>query len=127
MLNATFKTGERTTQRARELRARQTKAEKLLWKRLRGKRFQGLKFRRQVAMNPYIADFLCVEHRLIVEVDGGVHFEEANKNKDIRRQRYFEQKGFSVVRFTNTTVRENMEHVLQTIAEKCGISSDPSP
>lgn len=60
-----------TTQRARELRARQTKAESLLWQVLRGRRLCGLKFRRQFPIEPWIVDFACVEHKLVVELDGG--------------------------------------------------------
>ncbi len=59
--------------RARELRKRQTEAESLLWYVLRGRRLCGLKFRRQFPVEPFIADFACVEERLIVEIDGGYH------------------------------------------------------
>ena len=61
------------TKKARELRARQTDAESLLWYALRGRRLCGLKFRRQYPIEPFIADFVCVEKQLVVEVDGDYH------------------------------------------------------
>ena len=88
--------------RARELRKRQTEAESLLWYVLRGRRLCGLKFRRQFPVEPFIADFACVEERLIVEIDGGYH--DYTCADDQSRQQRLEQSGWKVLRFTNEDV-----------------------
>jgi very-short-patch-repair endonuclease len=60
-------------EQARQLRKEMTPAEQILWDRLRGRRFQGLKFRRQHPLGRFIVDFYCAEHRLVIELDGGIH------------------------------------------------------
>src|SRR5713101_7206306 len=72
--------------RARALRSRMTDAERKVWYALRDRRFAKVKFRRQVPIGPYIADFLCYEARLVIEVDGGQHVESAS---DARRDQWF--------------------------------------
>lgn len=72
-----------------------TDAERALWEQLRGGRFHGCKFRRQVPLEPYVADFLCWERKLIIEVDGGQHAENAD---DVQRQSHLEAQGFLVLR-----------------------------
>ena len=59
-----------TTRQARALRGAETYTERFLWKLLRGRRLEGFKFRRQVPIGPYVVDFLCLRHRLVVEADG---------------------------------------------------------
>ena len=98
-----------TPDRARLLRARLTDAERKLWYALRDRRFAGAKFRRQVPVGPYVADFLCYEARLVIEVDGGQHVESA---RDRRRDRWFAQNAFRVLRFWNNDVHSNLEGVL---------------
>src|SRR5216683_1045181 len=73
--------------RARELRITMTDAERRLWSALRGRRLRGFKFRRQHRLGPFIADFVCVEHRLVIEADGGQHAESA---VDARRTAWLE-------------------------------------
>jgi very-short-patch-repair endonuclease len=102
---------------AKELRKRPTDAEKLLWKYLRLKRLEGLKFRRQYPLDHYIVDFICLEKRLVVEVDGGQHSEE--KDKDIKRDAYLNQQGFKVLRFWNNEALRNTEGVLEIIRRNC--------
>ena len=92
-----------------------TNAEQLLWNEIRAHRFGGLKFRRQVPLGPYIADFLCVEKKLIIELDGKSH--EGKKSYDERRTKYLEECDLRVLRFTNDDVEGDMEGVLQRIAE----------
>ena len=97
------------TQIARSLRSNQTEAEKLLWSKLRNRQFMNLKFRRQVAIENYVADFVCFERGLIIELDGGQHNENA---ADRDRSDVLESKGFIVKRYWNNDVMNNMEGVL---------------
>lgn len=99
---------------ARSLRARMTDAERKLWFALKDRRLQGLKFRRQVPIGPYIADFLCFDLRLVVEVDGGQHAESL---RDADRDCWFADNGFRTLRFWNNDVLSNLEGVLTVISE----------
>jgi very-short-patch-repair endonuclease len=90
-----------------------TDAERKLWFALRDRRFAAYKFRRQVAVGPYVADFLCYCARLVIEVDGGQHAESSN---DARRDRWFAANGFRVMRFWNNDVVCNLDGVLTAIA-----------
>ena len=101
----------KTNPHARRLRHDATDAEQLLWQRLRNRQLNGLKFRRQATVGPYVADFLCVEEKLIVEADGGQHSETADR----RRTEFLESRGFRLLRFWNH-VLENIYGVLTTIA-----------
>jgi very-short-patch-repair endonuclease len=100
---------------ARNLRQRQTPAETILWEALRDRRLDGLKFRRQhaIANTAYVADFLCYEARLIVEIDGGIH--ETQREDDAIRQQNIEAEGFTVIRFTNDQIYQDFESVLTEI------------
>ena len=99
---------------ATDLRNRATDAERALWKSLRGDSLNGLRFRRQFPLGIYIVDFVCFEVRLIVEVDGGQH---ADSTKDALRDAWLKSQGFQVLRFWNNEVLQNMEGVMQVIAE----------
>jgi very-short-patch-repair endonuclease len=99
------------------LRKRPTDAEQLLWSRLRMKQMQGLKFRRQQPIDNYIVDFVCFENRIIIEVDGGQH--AAENNKDIKRDTYLQRNGFKVLRFWNNEVLRKIDGVLEVIRENC--------
>jgi very-short-patch-repair endonuclease len=100
---------------ARKLRCNQTDAELKLWLHLRNRRLDGLKFRRQVRVVGFVADFLCEEAKLIIEVDGRQHCENS---ADLARARVLEAAGFQVLRFWNNEVLENIdgvrEHILET-------------
>ncbi len=102
---------------AKELRKRSTDAEKLLWKYLRSKQLEGLKFRRQQPIDNYIVDFICFERRIIIEVDGGQHSVE--KNKDRERDNYLNKQGFVVLRFWNNEVLTNIGGVFEVIRRNC--------
>jgi very-short-patch-repair endonuclease len=106
--------GEFPRTAARHLRSRMTDAERKLWFALKDRRFQNLKFRRQVPVGPYVADFLCFDLRLVVEVDGGQHAESV---RDAERDRWFADNGFRTLRFWNNDVLSNLEGVLTVIAE----------
>ena len=102
---------------SKNLRKRPTDAEQLLWRHLRTKQMEGFKFRRQQPLDKYILDFVCLENRLIVEVDGGQHGLE-NSN-DEERTACLQQFGFKVLRFWNNEVLQNTNGVLEVIRENC--------
>ena len=91
-----------------------TDAETLLWQCLRDRQL-GLKFRRQHAIGDYIADFICLEISLIIEVDGEYHNSEEQQEKDTIRTKYLNEQGFYVLRFTNNEVINQTEWVLKSI------------
>ncbi len=97
----------------RKLRANQTAAEQRLWYFLRAHRFLGLKFKRQVPIGPYIADFLCIEYNLIVEADGGQH----GSLNDFDRDAWLRDQGYSVLRFWNNQVHNEIDGVLEAIRQ----------
>ena len=88
-----------------------TDVERKLWLAVRDRRLGGFKFRRQVTIGPFIVDFLCVEARLIAELDGGQHGEEV----DARRTSYLEAQGYRVMRFWNNDLIDSFEGVLEAI------------
>jgi very-short-patch-repair endonuclease len=90
--------------RAKDLRRSQTEAEVFVWGELRSRRFAGFKFRRQVPLGNYIVDFVCLDRRVIVELDGGQHNEASHKKYDARRDAWLRNQGFEVLRFWNTDV-----------------------
>jgi very-short-patch-repair endonuclease len=100
--------------RARALRGNMTDAEKRIWFRLRAHRFDGASFRRQFPIGAYVVDFVCLESRLIVEIDGGQHSEN---QKDTARDAWLRSQGFRVLRFWNHDVLSNTEGVLEQIAK----------
>ena len=101
--------------RARSLRLSQTSAEARLWQALRNRRLARWKFRRQHAIDRYVVDFVTLDGKLIVEVDGVTHAEPAELERDRARSDVLEGCGFHIVRVTNTDVYENLEGVLEMI------------
>ena len=104
---------------ARGLRRDATEAERLMWRLLRDRRLGGVKFRRQVPIGPFIADFASIEHRLIVELDGGQH---ADSETDVRRDRFLKADGWRVVRFWNNEAMRNREGVLEAIQDALALT-----
>ncbi len=100
--------------RRRELRNNPTKAEDILWDYLRNKKL-GVKFRRQHSIGGYILDFYCIEKKLVIEVDGEIHNKSENKEYDEIRDRFFVDMGFTVLRFTNQEVENNIDLVMEKI------------
>lgn len=98
-----------------EHRSHPTEAENVLWQILRGKKIGGYKFRRQHIINMFIADFVCLEHNLIIEVDGLIHQLPENKLKDEERTAELNKLGFAVIRFTNEQVLHETDFVINTI------------
>ena len=105
----------------KQLRTSGTKAEAVLWLALKGKKL-GYKFRRQHGIGPYIVDFYCSEKKLIIEVDGSSHQDEVIHERDKIRQKYLEDFGFKVIRFTNEEVLKDRDTVVINI--KIGLGVD---
>jgi very-short-patch-repair endonuclease len=97
----------------RELRKNSTDAEKHLWHFLRAKRLKGYKFRRQHLLYPFVVDFICLEKKLVVELDGGQHAEQ--RHYDENRTLYLQSKGYRVLRFWNNEIFQETEAVLSEI------------
>ena len=106
------KANEKILNYAKNLRSDMTDFEQKIWYYLRAKRFMGLKFKRQVPIENYIVDFLCTDKKLIIELDGSQHFEQAEY--DQHRDEFLENKGYRIVRITNNEMN-NIEAVLTYI------------
>lgn len=105
-------------------RSNSTEAENVLWQLLRGKRLEGFKFRRQHIIGPFIADFVCLKSRLIVEVDGLMHQLPENVENDRERTVWLYEHGFDVIRFTNEKILRESDFVLETILRRLEIISN---
>ena len=111
------------TKTARKLRTTSTDAEHALWERLRARRLGGAKFRRQFPMSGFVADFVCLEAKLVVEVDGGQHGER--QSQDAHRTAVLAKSGFRVLRFWDNDVLKELEAVLEEILR--AVEAPPSP
>ena len=100
---------------ARRLRSNSTDAEILLWLRLRGKQLLNVQFYRQKPIGNYIADFYAPSGKLVIEVDGGQHYEENYLQKDQERDFFMEQQGLKTLRFTNLQVLQSIDDVIDVI------------
>ena len=100
---------------ARKLRRNLTKAEHCLWSRLRRRQLSGFKFRRQHPIDIYVCDFICIEAKVIVELDGSGHLERTPE--DLHRDAFLKTRGFRVLRFWNGDVMTRPDVVLETIFE----------
>ncbi len=100
---------------ARDMRNNPTDAEHALWQHLRTRRLDGYRFVRQYVINNAIADFVCPQAKLVVELDGGQH--DQKRTQDELRTRQLSQAGYKVLRFWNHDVTSNIEGVLHTIQE----------
>ncbi|HEY2070272.1 MAG TPA: DUF559 domain-containing protein [Rhizomicrobium sp.] len=98
---------------ARRMRSEPTEAERFFWQVARGAKIDGLKFKRQVPIGNYIADFVCLEHRVIVEIDGAPH--EMKKQYDADRDAFLAAQGFQVLRFENYQITSDIDSVLEII------------
>jgi len=110
---------------ARKLRRNSTDVERKLWHRLRDKQVEGFRFRRQRPIGKYIVDFICLEAKLIVELDGGQHAESTVN--DAKRTVFLESLGYRVLRFWNHEVIENIERVLERMCEELPVAQSPTP
>lgn len=110
---------------ARELRNSSTDAERLLWRYLRNSQLEGVKFRRQQPIEAYIVDFVSLDKRIVIELDGGQHAE--NTEYDEQRDTCLRANGFVVLRFWNNDIIENSEGVLEVIRLHCLQGTSPTP
>jgi len=108
----------RLTKLAKTLRKNSTHVEALLLQRLKARQLEGIKFRRQQPMEDFIFDFVSFEKRVIIELDGGQHA-KASRSRDYERDRLLSEAGFTVLRFWNNEVLENLDGVLEKIRETC--------
>jgi very-short-patch-repair endonuclease len=106
-----------TTNNIRRLRKEATPQERIVWARLKNRQFNNLKFRRQFLIGKYIVDFVCLEKRVIIELDGWQHKEENPKRYDLKITQYLRKQGFKVVRFWNNDLNNNLEGVFLRIEE----------
>ena len=102
-----------------------TPAEMKLWQHLRRRQIDGLHFRKQHAIGNYIVDFFCAQAKLVIEVDGDSHAEQIEY--DLARTDYLNERGYAVIRFTNREVFNQLEAVVQRIADECQRLIAPSP
>jgi very-short-patch-repair endonuclease len=119
-------TYQQIKQFARELRKNQTPAEAFFWEKVRNRRFLGKKINRQFIIQHenimgkrrfFIADFYCHEHKLVIEIDGGIHGQKDQLAYDRIREDMLEEMGYAVVRFRNEEVLERWEDVAGVLAE----------
>jgi len=102
---------------ARTLRRNMTDAERLIWSKIRRKQIGDLQFYRQKNIGHYVVDFYCPKGKLIVEIDGGQHYERNGMKKDRERDRYLHNLGFAVLRFSDIDVLKNIDGVVERIHE----------
>ncbi|MPZ39472.1 MAG: DUF559 domain-containing protein [Rhizobiales bacterium] len=121
----TWQVPSKQRSRARLLRRNLTDAERIIWNAVRAHRMAGASFRRQTPIGPHIVDFVCHDANLVIEVDGGQHFEPEHIRRDSRRDAFLSSKGYRVLRFNNHDVMTNRQGVLETIA--AAIAHTPSP
>ena len=105
------------TKTSKSLRKNATRVETILWSQLRARQIEGTKFRRQQPIDEFVVDFICFEKKLIIELDGGQHAQA--RKEDRERDNRLSGKGYTVLRFWNNEVLENLTGVLEVIRRKC--------
>lgn len=112
-----FPYNRRLRENSRSLRTNQTEAEKRLWFKLRRKQLNGRQFYRQKPLGKFIVDFYAPSVNLVIEIDGGQHFTEEGKEADYARDQYFNERGVTVLRFTNSQVLKELDNVVEMIEQ----------
>ena len=102
-------------QYSRELRNNMTDAERLLWAKVRNRQIKGYQFYRQKIIGNFIVDFYCPKANLIIEIDGGQHYSDEAKQKDVSRDDFLKSSGLRVFRFSDRDVFENLNGVIEKI------------
>ncbi|MBL0936928.1 MAG: endonuclease domain-containing protein [Rhizobiaceae bacterium] len=111
---------DRRRSNAKAMRRAMTDAELRLWNELRAHRLMGLSFRRQVPIGPYIADFACSAHHIIVEVDGSQH---AEPDRDKARDAFLASSGWIILRFWNDDILREIDNVCLHIVTAAGLTA----
>ena len=117
----------RPTKRSRQLRASPTEPEKRLWQALRSRQIAGTRFNRQFPVGQYICDFVARTPRLVVEIDGGSHAGDEARRYDTRRTRFLNSQGYTVIRFWNREVMDNIDAVVARIETTLAEMPSPGP
>ncbi len=112
-------------QTAKELRRNMTEEEKILWQHLRANRLGGFHFRRQQIIGKYVVDFYCHAASLVVELDGGIHVKQVERDKE--RDEELIARGLEILRFKNEQVRDELANMLAQIADACRARTNLSP
>ena len=102
--------------KARQLRKNMTDAERLLWRELRSRQVGGQKFRRQQPLGRFVVNFVCLEKRLVIEVDGGHHAEVEQAAYDADRTVWLRREGFCVLRFWDHEVLKDLDAVTEAVS-----------
>jgi very-short-patch-repair endonuclease len=121
---------ERQRGRAKQLRRTMTRAETLLWRYIKANRIDDLGFSRQVPFQNYIADFVCFKDKVVIELDGESHDFVERQDADQKRDAFFVEQGFQVLRFANEQVTSNLEGVVEAIRQAISLRAGglpPSP
>jgi len=112
---------------SRQLRKNLTDAERLLWLKIKRRQIKNYQFTRQKPIGNYIADFYCKKARLVIEVDGGQHYENNNIKKDQKKDESFKKLGLRIIRFTNLDILKNIDNVVDKIYREIDSKTPPSP
>jgi very-short-patch-repair endonuclease len=110
---------------SQELRKNMTGAERLLWSKLRRKQLNNFQFYRQRIIGDYIVDFYCPKSKLIVEVDGGQHYQDEGSKRDKLRDDYIRNLGMRILRVSDKEVLQNLNGVVERIYEICNPPQSP--
>src|SRR3954470_225354 len=112
----------RQRKNAKSMRRVMTDAELKLWNELRAHRLMGMSFRRQVPIGPYIVDFACSAHHLVVEVDGSQHADVEDAERDKARSAQLSASGWTILRFWNDDVIRDIDNFCQHIVIEAGLA-----
>ena len=110
---------------SRQLRKNSTDAEKLLWSKIRRRQIKNYQFFRQKPIGKYIVDFYCKEAQLVIEIDGGQHYENKNIEADRKRDNFLKSLGLKNMRFTNLDILKNIDNVVAKICDEAKILPTP--
>jgi very-short-patch-repair endonuclease len=122
-----FGAGPELLRIAGDLRKSMTPAEKVLWERLRNRQVKGLRFRRQHPLKDFIVDFFCYEAMLVIEVDGSVHDETSQKERDEQRTMILKRLDIREIRFTNEEVINHTDQIIKRIEAELSTYGAESP
>jgi len=110
---------------ARNLRNNSTLEERRLWNLIKNKKINGLKFRRQFPIDKYVVDFVCIEIKLAIEIDGGQHNEPQNIQYDKYRTKFLNKLGYTVIRFWNNDIYKDIDGVIEEIKRTIELLTPP--